>query len=88
MMESLLVANNFDCHILIGFVIQRTYDLSKATLANHLQDLVTVANVVVNDLRGRREREKRGKIRTDVLHDNALIIYFIIASIFIVVAAI
>lgn len=54
MMEPLLVADDFDCHILIGFVIQRPDDLSEAPLANHLQYLVAIAYVVMNNLRESR----------------------------------
>lgn len=50
MMESLLIANDFDCHILIGFMIQCTNDLSETSFANHLQYLVAIANVIMNDL--------------------------------------
>jgi hypothetical protein len=52
MMETLLVTNNFDCHILIGFVIQCPDDLTKATLADHFEYLVAIADVIVNDLKG------------------------------------
>lgn len=55
MMEALLVANNFDCHILIGFVIQCPDDLAEATLANHLEYLIAIAYVIVNDLKEVRE---------------------------------
>lgn len=50
MMETLFVANNFDCHILIGFVIQCPDDLAKTTLANHFEYLIAIANVIVNNL--------------------------------------
>jgi hypothetical protein len=55
MVEALFVANDFDCDVLIGFVVQGTDDLSEAALANHLQDLVAVTDVVVNHLKAREE---------------------------------
>lgn len=50
MMEALLVANDFDCDILIGFVVEGPNDLSEAALANYLQDFVAIANVIMNNL--------------------------------------
>lgn len=49
-MEPLLVPNNLDGHVVIRFVVQRTNDLSKAALANHLQDLVPIRDVVMDHL--------------------------------------
>lgn len=50
MMEALLVANNFDCHVLVRLVVQRAYHLAEAALSNHLENLVAITNVVVNYL--------------------------------------
>lgn len=55
-MEALFVANDFDCDILICFVVERTNHLAEASLSNHLQDLVTVTNVIVNHLKRTREK--------------------------------
>lgn len=57
MMEALFVANDFDCDILIGFVVERSNHLPEAALANHLENLVAITNVIVNHL-----REREGKI--------------------------
>lgn len=54
MVETLLVANNFDCHVLICLVVQRAYHLSEAALSNHLENLVAITNVVVNYLRRKK----------------------------------
>jgi hypothetical protein len=50
MMEALFVANDFDCDILIGFVVERSNHLSKAALSNHLEDFVAITNVIVHHL--------------------------------------
>jgi hypothetical protein len=50
MVEALFVANDFDCDVLIGFVVQGADDLSKAALSNHFQDFVAVTDVVVDHL--------------------------------------
>lgn len=50
MVEAFLVANDFDCHVLVGFVVQCPDHLSEAALADDLQDFVPVADVVVNHL--------------------------------------
>lgn len=58
MVEALFVANDFDCDVLIGFVVERTNDLSKASFANHLENFVAIANVIVNHLgKKRKQRE-------------------------------
>lgn len=83
MMESLLVANNFDCHILIGFVIQCPYDLPKATLANYFQYLIAIADVIMNNL-----IVVNGRLKLTVhelFYDTT---HFIIASIIIVITTI
>lgn len=54
MVEALLVANDFDCDVMIRFVVQCANHLAEASLSNHFQDLVAVTNVIVNDLK--RER--------------------------------
>lgn len=51
MMEAFLVADNFDCDILICFVVQSSDDLTKASFSNHFENLVAVTNVIVNHLR-------------------------------------
>ena len=51
MVEALFVANNFDCDILIGLVVEGPNHLSKAALANHFEDFVAITNMVVNHLR-------------------------------------
>lgn len=48
--EALLVADDFDCHVLVGFVVQRPDDLAEAALADDLEDFVPVADVVVDHL--------------------------------------
>lgn len=50
MMKAFLVANDFDCYMLVGFVVQSSDHLSEAALADYLQDFVPVAYVVVNHL--------------------------------------
>jgi hypothetical protein len=50
MMEALFVANDFDCDILIGFVVEGSNHLSKAALSNHLEDFVAITNVIVHHL--------------------------------------
>lgn len=57
MVEALLVANNFDCDILIGFVVESSDNLSKAAFANHFENLVAITDVVVNHLRGEKSRK-------------------------------
>ena len=51
MMEALLVADNFDGHVQSSFVVQRTNHLSKTAFANHLENFVAIADVVMNDLK-------------------------------------
>lgn len=55
MMEALLVADDFDRNILIGFVVECANHLAKASLSNHLENLVTVTNVIVDNLQERRD---------------------------------
>ena len=50
MVEALFVANDFDCDILICFMIQCANHLTKTSLSNHLQNLITVTNVIVDNL--------------------------------------
>lgn len=50
MMKSLLIANYLDRHKLICFVIERTYDLSEASLADDFENFITIADVIVNHL--------------------------------------
>lgn len=57
MMEALLVANYFDCHVLICFVIEGTYDLSEASLSDDFENFITIADVIVNHLCKRGEKE-------------------------------
>ena len=49
--ESFLVADDFDGHVQSSFVVQCTNHLAKTAFANHLQYLVAIADVVVNDLK-------------------------------------
>lgn len=56
MMESLFVANDFDCDVLISFVVQCANHLTETALSNHFQNLVAITNVIVNHLQqGRRK---------------------------------
>lgn len=48
--EALLVADDLDGHVLVGAVVQRADHLPEAALADHLEDLVAVADVVVGNL--------------------------------------
>lgn len=50
MMESLFVPDYFDGHMLIGFVVQRSYHLSEAALSNDLKYFVSVRYVIVHNL--------------------------------------
>lgn len=52
-MEAFLVADDFDCNVGICFVVEGADDLPKAPLSNHLKNLVTVTNVIVDNLRKR-----------------------------------
>lgn len=49
-MEPLLVPDYLDGHVLVGFVVQGPNDLAEAALANHLEDLVAVRDVVMDHL--------------------------------------
>lgn len=51
--EPLLVADDLDGHQRAGAVIHRAYDLTEGTLADDLEDLVSVCYVVVNLLQRR-----------------------------------
>lgn len=51
MVEALFVANDFDCDVLIGLVVEGPNHLSKTALANHFENLVAITNMVVNHLR-------------------------------------
>jgi hypothetical protein len=57
MVEALLVANDFDCDILICLVIQGADHLAKAAFSNHLEDFVAITNVIVNHLKWKREKK-------------------------------
>lgn len=48
--EAFLIADDFDCHVLVGFVVQRPDDLAEAAFADDLKDFVPVADVVVDHL--------------------------------------
>lgn len=62
MVEALLVADDLDCDVLLGFVVQRPDHLSEAALADNLQDLVPVADVVVHNLKtNKKAKESNGK---------------------------
>lgn len=50
MMKSLLIPDNFDSYMFVGHMIQRSYDLSKTTLANNFENFVSVADVIVQNL--------------------------------------
>lgn len=52
--EALFVANDFDCDILISFVVERTNHLTEASLSNHFQYFIAVADVVMNHLREKK----------------------------------
>lgn len=53
--EALFVADDFDCDVLVGLVVQCANHLTEAAFPNHLQDLVAIADVVVNHLKWSRE---------------------------------
>lgn len=55
MMEAFLVADDFDCNVGVRFVVECANHLAEASLSNHLENLVTVTNVIVDNLRKRRE---------------------------------
>jgi hypothetical protein len=62
MVEALFVANDFDCDILIGFVVECTNNLSKASFSNHLENLVAITDVIVNHLKagdGKKRNNER-----------------------------
>lgn len=50
MVESLLVPDDLDGDVMVCLVVQRPDHLSKAALANHLQDLIPVRDVVMYHL--------------------------------------
>lgn len=50
MMEALLVADDFDGDVRIGFVVERSDHLAEAAFADDLQNLVAIGYVVVGDL--------------------------------------
>lgn len=50
MVESLLVSDYLDGDMLVGHMIQGPYHLSKAAFSDHLQDLVAISYMVVQDL--------------------------------------
>lgn len=50
MVESFLVSDQFDGYVFVGHVVQGAYHLSETALSNHLQDLVTISYVIVQDL--------------------------------------
>lgn len=49
-MEPFLVPDYFYGHVFVGHVIQSPDDLAEAALPDHLQDFVSVADVVVENL--------------------------------------
>lgn len=59
MVEALLVADDLDCDVLLGFVVQRPDHLSEAALADNLQDLVPVADVVMHNLQTKKQRKAK-----------------------------
>lgn len=48
--ETLLIPYDFDGHMCVGLVIQRSDHLSETSLANHLQYLVSKGYVIVFNL--------------------------------------
>jgi hypothetical protein len=50
MMESLFVPDDLDGDVLVGHVIERSDDLSEATLSDNFQNFVSVADVIVQNL--------------------------------------
>ena len=52
MVEAFLVANDFDCDVLTRFMVKSTNHLSKASLSNHFQNFIAIANVIMNNLGG------------------------------------
>lgn len=50
MMKTLFVANDFDCNILIDFMVQCANHLPETAFANHFQYFIAIANVVMNHL--------------------------------------
>lgn len=51
MMEAFLVADDFDCDVLIRFVVESSDNLPETSLSNNLKNLVAITNVIVNHLR-------------------------------------
>lgn len=49
-MEALLIPDDLDGHVLVGHVVQGAYHLAKASFADHLEDLVPIGYVIVQDL--------------------------------------
>lgn len=50
MVESLFVPDDLDGDVLVGHVIERSDDLSEATLPDNFQNFVSVADVIVQNL--------------------------------------
>lgn len=47
-MESLLIPDYLNGHVLIRLMVQSSNNLTKAAFANHLQDFVSVRNMVMD----------------------------------------
>lgn len=56
MVEALLVPNDFDCDIVICFMVQCANNLAETAFANHFQNLVAIANVIMNHLGRKRKK--------------------------------
>lgn len=50
-MEPLLVPDDLDRHVLVGHVVERLYHLAEAALSDHLEDLVSITDVIMQHLR-------------------------------------
>lgn len=63
MMEAFLVADDLDGDVLAGHVIDGAHHLAEAALADDLEDLVAIRDVIVHDLRA-SEKLKGGRSET------------------------
>lgn len=56
--EALFVSNDFDRDILISFVVQCANHLAETSLSNHLQNLIAIADVIMNHLKGEKRKNE------------------------------
>lgn len=84
-MEAFLVPYDLDGDVLVRLVIESTHHLAEAALANHLEDFVAIANVIVHDLWGSMTVGKPTIYTFSLTQCHT---YLIVAAIVIVVAAI